>query len=81
MKSRTLWLNSHFSADQIATLVLIAREELGDNASRPAFNESMLLAFENIAGFEALSEQEAARLLGKLWRKYQCACKSSGVAN
>ena len=59
-------------------LVRIIREDSGDSVSRPEFNDSMLLIFENIAGFEDLSSRDSTRLLGSLWQEYRAACKSRG---
>ena len=57
-------------------LVRIIREDSGDNVSRSDFNDSMLLIFENIAGFENLSSRDSTRLLGRLWQEYRAACRS-----
>ena len=62
--------------DQIDMLVRIVREDLGDSVARSQFNESMLLIFENIAGFEALPQRASRLLLDKLWQEYRAACRT-----
>ena len=62
--------------DHIDMLVRIIREDSGDSVSRPEFNDSMLLIFENIPGFESLSTTDSTRLLGRLWQEYRAACQS-----
>jgi hypothetical protein len=62
--------------DQLTMLVRIVREDSGDNVPRSDFNESMLLMFENIAGFETLSQRNSKQLLDKLWQLYHTACQS-----
>ena len=62
--------------DQADMLVRIVREESGDKVSRSEFNESMLLIFENIAGFETLSTRDSKQLLGMLWQEYRATCRS-----
>lgn len=57
-------------------LVRIIREDSGDTVSRTEFNDSMLLIFESIAGFEALSARASTRLLSRLWKEYRAACRS-----
>jgi len=64
------------TSDQIEMLVRIVREDSGDNVSRSEFDETMLLLFENIAGFETLPERTSKQLLDKLWQKYQAARQS-----
>ena len=54
--------------DQIDMLVRIVREDSGDNVSRSGFNKSMLLIFENIAGFESLPQRASKQLLATLWQ-------------
>ena len=63
-------------SDQIDMLVRIVREDSGDNVSRSDFNESILLMFENIAGFETLPQRTSKQLLDELWQIYRAACQS-----
>jgi len=76
MKSQKLSRQHQLTRDQADMLVRIIREDLGDTVSRPEFNDSMLLIFESIAGFEALSVQASMRLLSKLWQEYRAVCRS-----
>ena len=75
MKSRKSQRLRQLTHDQIAMLVRIVREDSGDNTPRPEFNESMLLMFENIAGFEVISVRDSTQLLGKLWQEYRATCR------
>ena len=59
--------------DQLNTLVEIIREQSGDTLCRADFNDTMLLLFENIAGFETLSRNLSQRYLKILWQSYQTA--------
>jgi hypothetical protein len=62
--------------DQVSVLIQIIREDAGDNVSRPEFNDSILLIFENIAGLESLTARDSTRLLSRLWQEYRAACQS-----
>ena len=57
--------------DQLNRLVEIIREQSGDTLSRADFNDTMLLLFENIPGFETLPRKLAQRYLKILWQSYQ----------
>jgi hypothetical protein len=59
--------------DQLNTLVEIIREQSGDTLSRADFNDTMLLLFENIAGFETLPRKLSQQYLKILWQSYQTA--------
>ena len=59
--------------DQLNTLVEIIREQSGDTLSRADFNDTMLLLFENIPGFETLPRKLSQRYLKILWQSYQTA--------
>ena len=61
------------SQDQIETLVQIARDESGDDLTRPAFTQAMLTPFEDIAGFETLPASQRRRYVNLLWLRYQIA--------
>lgn len=56
---------------QIETLVQIARDESGDELSRPVFTETMLTLFDDIAGFETLPVSRRRMYLNLLWLRYQ----------
>ena len=76
MKSQKSSRQRQLTRDQVSLLVQSIREDSGDNASRPEFNDTMLLIFENIAGFETLSARDSKRLLSGLWQEYRAACRS-----
>ncbi len=76
MKSQKSSRLHQLTRDQVSMLVRIIREDSGDSVSRPEFNDSMLLIFENIAGFESLSAKDSTRLLSRLWQEYWAACQS-----
>ena len=76
MKSQKSSRQRQLTRDQLSVLIQIIREVSGDTVSRPEFNDSMLLIFENIAGFEALSVRASTRLLSRLWQEYRAVCRS-----
>jgi|GEM_PF-4219417 len=76
MKSQKSSRQRQLTRDQVSMLVHIIREDSGDNVSRPEFNDSILLIFENIAGFESLSARASTRLVSRLWQEYRAACRS-----
>ena len=59
------------TGDQLNTLIQIVIDESGSALSRVDFNETMLMLFENIAGFETLSTKQSTRFLNTLWSMYQ----------
>ena len=61
------------SQDQMEVLVQIARDEAGDNLTRPDFTDLMLKLFEDIAGFETLPATLRRKYLKLLWLRYQIA--------
>lgn len=61
------------SQDQMEVLVQIARDEAGDNLTRPEFTDLMLKLFEDIAGFETLPATLRRKYLKLLWLRYQIA--------
>jgi hypothetical protein len=61
------------SQDQMEVLVQIARDEAGDNLTRPEFTNLMLKLFEDIAGFETLPATLRRKYLKLLWLRYQIA--------
>jgi DNA-binding FadR family transcriptional regulator len=62
--------------DELARLIQIIREDLGDKLSQPAFAEAVLQLFEDIAGFETLPRNAAQRYLSILWQSYETACRA-----
>ena len=61
------------SNDELARLIQIIREDLGDKLSRPAFAEAVLKLFDDIPGFETLPRKAAQRYLSILWQSYRTA--------
>ena len=61
------------SQDQMDVLVQTARDEAGDNLTRPEFTDLMLKLFEDIAGFETLPATLRRKYLKLLWLRYQIA--------
>ena len=59
--------------EQIGALVQIARDESGDNLTRPEFTDLMLKLFEDIAGFETLPATLRRKYLKLLWMRYEIA--------
>lgn len=58
---------------EMEVLVQIARDEAGDNLTRPDFTDLMLKLFEDIAGFETLPATLRRKYLKLLWLRYQIA--------
>ena len=61
------------SQDQMDVLVQTARDEAGDNLTRPEFTDLMFKLFEDIAGFETLPATLRRKYLKLLWLRYQIA--------
>jgi hypothetical protein len=58
---------------QIQMLLQIVRDASGNQLMRPAFNEVVLVLFDDIAGFETLPASKRRKYLNLLWLRYQIA--------
>jgi hypothetical protein len=59
------------TTDQFSELIAIIIEDHGTTLQRERFNDAMLILFEDIAGFELLTNSQRNRLLKTLWSRYQ----------
>jgi hypothetical protein len=58
------------TADQQRTLLDIINEEFGSQLEFDVFADAMLGLFEDVPGFETISQNRSRRHLNELWRKY-----------
>ncbi len=58
------------TAEQQNTLLEIINEEFGSQLDPDEFADALLGLFEDIPGFEAISQGRAERFVNQLWRKY-----------
>ena len=61
---------TELSIDQQKTLVEIISDQFGPHLSFDDFTDQMLLLFEDIAGFEVISDSESKILINQLWSYY-----------
>ena len=61
---------TELSRDQQKTLVEIIRDQFGQSLSYDDFADQMLMLFEDIAGFEVMTDSESKTLINQLWSKY-----------
>ena len=62
--------NTGLSINQQKTLVEIISDQSGPNLTFDDFTDQMLMLFEDIAGFEMISDSESQILINQLWSKY-----------
>jgi hypothetical protein len=58
------------SIDQQKTLVDIISDQSGPYLTFEEFTNQVLMVFEDIAGFEVMSDSESKTIINQLWRKY-----------
>jgi len=58
------------SIDQQKTLVNIISDQSGHNLSFEDFADQVLLLFEDISGFEMISDSESQTIIKQLWSDY-----------
>jgi hypothetical protein len=58
------------TAEQQNTLLEIINEEFGSTLESDEFADALLGLFEDIPGFETISQSRANRYINQLWRKY-----------
>ena len=61
---------TELSTDQQKTLVEIINEQSGPHLTFDEFTDQVLLLFENISGFEVITDSKSQILINQLWRKY-----------
>jgi len=58
------------STDQQKTLVEIISDQSGPDLSFDKFTDQALILFEDIAGFEVITDSTSTILINQLWSKY-----------
>jgi hypothetical protein len=61
---------TELSTDQQKTLVEIISDQSGPHLTFDEFTDQVLLLFEDISGFEVISDSESQILINQLWSKY-----------
>ena len=56
--------------DQQKTLVEIISDQSGPHLTFDEFTDQVLLLFEDIAGFEVISDSESKTVINQLWSNY-----------
>jgi len=62
--------NKALSNDQQKTLIEIITDQFGPSLSYDEFTDQMLLLFEDISGFEMISDSESQTIINQLWSYY-----------
>ena len=58
------------STEQLKTLVKIVSDQFGHTLTREHFTDQVLLLFEDISGFEVISDSESQTIINQLWSYY-----------
>ena len=61
---------TELSTDQQQTLVQIVTDQFGPCLSFEEFSDRVLLLFEDISGFEVISDSESENIINQLWSDY-----------
>ena len=61
---------TELSIDQQKTLVEIISGQFGPDLSFDEFTDQVLMLFEDISGFEVISDSESQALINQLWSYY-----------
>ena len=61
---------TELSIDQQKTLVKIISDHSGPHLSFDEFTDQVLMLFEDISGFEVITDSDSKTLINKLWSKY-----------
>ena len=61
---------TELSTDQQKTLVEIISDQFGPHLSFDEFTDQVLLLFEDISGFEMISDSESQTIINQLWSYY-----------
>jgi hypothetical protein len=62
--------NTELSVDQLKTLVEIISDQFGHCLSFNEFTDQVLLLFDDISGFEMISDSESQTVINQLWSYY-----------
>jgi hypothetical protein len=61
---------TELSNDQQKTLVEIISDQSGHDLTFDEFSDQVLLLFEDISGFEVITDSESQALINQLWSYY-----------
>jgi hypothetical protein len=61
---------TELSIDQQKTLVEIISDQSGPDLTFDEFTDHVLMLFEDISGFEVISDSESKSIINQLWSKY-----------
>ena len=61
---------TELSIDQQKTLVEIISDQSGTHLTFDEFTDQVLMLFEDISGFEAITDSESQILINQLWSYY-----------
>ena len=61
---------TELSIDQQKTLIEIISDQSGPHLTFDVFTDQVLLLFEDISGFEVMTDSESQTLINLLWSKY-----------
>jgi F0F1-type ATP synthase delta subunit len=61
---------TELSTDQQKRLVNIISDQFGHTLTRETFTDQVLLLFEDISGFEMISDSESQTIINQLWSYY-----------
>ena len=61
---------TELSIDQQKTLVEIISDHSGHNLSFDEFTDQVLMLFEDISGFEVITDSASKTFINQLWSKY-----------
>jgi hypothetical protein len=61
---------TELSTDQVKTLVNILSDQFGPCLSFEAFTDQVLPLFEDISGFEMISDSDSQTIINQLWSHY-----------
>ena len=61
---------TELSIDQQKTLVEIISDQSGPHLPFDAFADQVLMLFEDISGFEVITDSKSQILINQLWSKY-----------
>ena len=61
---------TELSLDQQKTLVEIISDQSGPHLTFDEFTDQVLMLFEDISGFEAITDSDSKTYVNQLWSKY-----------
>jgi hypothetical protein len=61
---------TELSIDQQKTLIEIISDQSGHDLTFDEFTDQVLLLFEDISGFEVITDSDSKTIINQLWSKY-----------